>query len=231
MVSEASSSRAPDSSTLEAVDKTPRVKRAAPAGTGGRPRTPWGSISRDQIVSAAVKALRDGGYDQMTIRGLAAELGVAPMSLYRHIRDKDDILDEVVEHLLAEVWRPSADPSDWRAWISEAADRLRQFLVSEPAALHVYLTHPVVSASAIARMESMIEVLRQALPDEEAARRAYAAIQTYTVGFAALEASRAGWNPSGAEVSDLAKQLAAFTTPRQFATGFSYLLSGIEQMP
>ena len=50
-----------------------------------------------------------GGYEQMSIRSLADELGVAPMSLYRHVRDKDDLLDEVVDRLLAKAWRPSAD--------------------------------------------------------------------------------------------------------------------------
>ena len=197
------------------------------AGKRSKGRAPWGSISRDQIVSTAVKALREDGYDQMTIRSLAAELGVAPMSLYRHVRDKDDILDAVVEQLLAKVWRPRAARADWRSWITEAADRLRQFLVAEPAARHVYLSHPVVSPSAMARMDAMIEVLRQALHDDLAVHRAYAAIQTYTVGFAALEASR---SESNARLDgDLARQLAAYTTRDQFIIGFQYLLSGIEQ--
>jgi TetR/AcrR family tetracycline transcriptional repressor len=179
-------------------------------------------------VSAAVRTVREDGYEQMTIRRLAAELGVAPMSLYRHVRDKDDILDDVLDRLLASEWRPDADPADWKAWITEASDRLRNLLVTEPAALHVYLAHPVICPSAIARMDAMIEVLRASLPDEQAVRRAYAAIQTYTIGFAALEASRAGWDSSGSNASELAKQLAAYTSPHQFAIGFQYLLAGIE---
>jgi AcrR family transcriptional regulator len=192
-------------------------------------RAPWGSISRDQVVTAATKIVKAGGYEAMTIRSLATDLGVAPMSLYRHVRDKDDILDEVVDRLLARVWRPAVSEHDWEEWVSEAADKLRRFLVAQPAALHVYLQHPVVSPAAISRMNAMMDVLRRALPDEDAARRAYAAIHTYTVGFAALESSRSGWVPTDDTPDGLAVELAAYTTPPQFADGLRSLIQGIQQ--
>ena len=191
-------------------------------------RVPWGTITRDDIIRAAVEVVSAGGYEQMTIRGLAAQLGVAPMSLYRHIRDKDDLLDEVVDRLLARAWRPSAAIDDWQAWLIEAAAKLRHVLVSQPAALHVYLSHPVVSPAAIERMNTMLDVLRRTGADEETARRAYGALHTYTIGFAALEASRAGWSPdSGQDSNRLACQLAAYTTTEQFIDGLRYLLEGI----
>jgi TetR/AcrR family transcriptional regulator, tetracycline repressor protein len=190
-------------------------------------RAPWGTISRDQVISAATKIVRAGGYEEMTIRSLATDLGVAPMSLYRHVRDKNDILDEVVDRLLARVWRPSVSEDDWEGWVTEAANKLRRFLVTQPAALHVYLQHPVVSPAAVSRMNAMMDVLRQALPDEDAARRAYAAIHTYTVGFAALESSRAGWVPTEDNPDGLVIQLAAYTTPRQFVDGLRSLIHGI----
>jgi AcrR family transcriptional regulator len=187
---------------------------------------PWGSISRDQVVAEATKVVKAGGYQEMTIRSLAAELGVSPMSLYRHVRDKDDLLDEVVDRLLARAWRPCANERDWQTWVAEAADKLRCFLVAQPAALHVYLRHPVVSPSAITRMNAMMDVLRLGVVDEDAARRAYAAVHTYTIGFAALEGSRSGWTPEDSE-DELARQLAAYTTSKQFAVGLRYLLEGI----
>lgn len=192
-------------------------------------RAPWGTISRDQVITAATKIVRSGGYEEMTIRSLAADLGVAPMSLYRHVRDKDDILDEVVDRLLARIWRPSVSEDDWEEWVTEAANKLRRFLVMQPAALHVYLQHPVVSPAAISRMNAVMDVLRQALPGENAARRAYAAIHTYTVGFAALEASRAGWTPTDDDPEGLAVQLAAYTTPQQFVDGLRSLIRGLRQ--
>jgi AcrR family transcriptional regulator len=190
-------------------------------------RAPWGSISRDDIVDAAITTVEAGGYKEMSIRSLAADLGVAPMSLYRHIRDKDDLLNEVVDRLLAPVWRPAVSEDDWQAWIIEAAANLRQFLVTQPAALHVYLSHPVVSPAAVDRMNAMMGVLRRGGLDEVAARSAYGALHTYTIGFAALEASRSDWVPESRDLSNLARQLAAYTTAGQFIEGLRYLLEGI----
>jgi AcrR family transcriptional regulator len=190
-------------------------------------RAPWGTLARDDIIEAAVEIVGAGGYEEMTIRGLAAQLGVAPMSLYRHIRDKDDLLDEVVDRLLAKAWRPSAAEGDWQEWVIEAAAKLRVFLVSQPAALHVYLRHPVVSPAAVERMDAMMDVLRRTGAGDETARRAYGALHTYTIGFAALEASRARSAPGTRNVSGLAQQLAAYTTTEQFMTGLRYLLEGI----
>jgi AcrR family transcriptional regulator len=190
-------------------------------------RAPWGSISREDIVDAAVTIVEAGGYREMSIRSLAADLGVAPMSLYRHIRDKDDLLNEVVDRLLARVWRPAVSEDDWQAWIVEAAANLRQFLVTQPAALHVYLRHPVVSPAAADRMDAMMDVLRRGGLDEVTARSAYGALHTYTIGFAALEASRGSWVPDSGDISSLAHQLAAYTTAGQFIEGLRYLLEGI----
>jgi AcrR family transcriptional regulator len=172
------------------------------------------------------------------------------MSLYRHVRDKDDLLDEVVDRLLARAWKPRGDAVDWRAWVFEAADRLRRFLVSQPAALHVFLAHPVVSPAAVARINAFLAVLQSALGDEQAAQRAYAAIHSYILGFSALEASRAGRHPSDGAGMTLARPAgaghgseplagashhnelvhgpAADTKIQQFAQGLTYLLNGIE---
>jgi TetR/AcrR family transcriptional regulator, tetracycline repressor protein len=195
-------------------------------------RAPWGSISREDIVVAATGIVTAGGHEEMSIRSLAASLGVAPMSLYRHIRDKDDLLGEVTDRLLAGAWRPAAAEEDWQAWIVEAASRLRDFLVSQPAARHVYLSHPVVSPAAIDRMNAMMSVLHRAGLSEEEARSAYGALHTYTIGFAALEASRAGSAPSTGDASTedaggLGRRLAAYTTTGQFIQGLHYLLQGI----
>jgi AcrR family transcriptional regulator len=201
----------------------PKPEKGEPSVT----RAAWGSISREEIIEAAVGIVAAGGYQEMSIRSLAADLGVSPMSLYRHIRDKDDLLDEVVDILLAEVWRPAADENDWQAWIIEAAAKLRHFLVTQPAGLHVFLRHPVVSPAAVERMDAMMGVLRLTGLDEAAARSAYGALHTYTIGFAALEASRADWVPDSGEISSVAQQLAAYTTARQFIEGLRYLLEGI----
>jgi hypothetical protein len=77
-------------------------------------------------------------------------------------------------------------------------------------------------------MNTMLDVLRRTGADEATTQRAYGALHTYTIGFAALEASRADWAPdSGENINSLAGQLAAYTTTEQFTAGLHYLLTGI----
>jgi hypothetical protein len=58
---------------------------------------------------APAQAVHDAGYEQMTIRSPASDLGVGPMTLCRHVRDKDDLLDDVPDRLLlAPTWKPRA---------------------------------------------------------------------------------------------------------------------------
>jgi AcrR family transcriptional regulator len=200
---------------------------AARRRSAGR-RAPRGTISRDQIIEAALRSLRTSGFEQMTIRSLAADLDVAPMSLYRYIRDKDDLMDEVVEALLIENQPMPGTTGTWKARLTVAAEGLRRLLVEEPGALYVYLRHPVISPTAIHRMEMMLAILREAGYDTASSKTAYAAMQTYTVGFAALETSRAGWIPPE-KTTRMANELLAMTSPKQFASGLGYLLAGIER--
>ncbi len=197
----------------------PRTKR--------RRRAAWGTLSRDQVIDAAERRVRAGDYESLSMRSLAADLGVSPMSLYGHVRDKDDLLDQVVDRLLASQWEPSRDRGNWLDWIRELAERLRDLLIAEPAALHVFLTHPVVSPTAIVRMETTLEVLRSAGFSAEGAEHVYAALHTYTVGFAALEASRAQHAPTEGMTDSNRTRLARFTTAAQFRRGLNYLLEGI----
>jgi AcrR family transcriptional regulator len=215
-----------DQRTAMSLELTMALKATRASGQAPS-RARWGTISREQLILAAKDQIESEGYEQLTIRSLASRLGVAPMSLYRHVRDKEDLLNEVVDRLLAEAWRPAGDAADVRAWVTEAADRLRRLLVGQPAALRVYLSHPVTTPAALTRQGAMLEVLRTGGLDEPAARRLYAIIHTYTLGFAALESSRARWLPRHPDPLDPdTAWLAAMTGSEQFSEGLAALLAG-----
>lgn len=205
-----------------AVRSTRRPKNAQPE------RASWGTITRQQVIDAALEALEGSDFEQVTMRSLASDLGVAPMSLYRHIRSKDDLLNAVAEEMLSRAWHPPTRARSWRTWITEAANGLRELLVNEPAVLHVYLRHPVVTPTAVRRMDAIIAELRDAGFTPVGARDAYASIHTYTIGFAFLEASRRAWVSDDEEEGELSEQLANYATPRQFDRGLGHLLDGLE---
>jgi hypothetical protein len=85
---------------------------------------------------------------------------------------------------------------------------------------------------AMVRQRSILDALEAWGLDEQAARRLYAAMHTYTLGFAALEASRARWLANNTVMANPETAwLAAMTSPRQFAAGLTALLDGSRQIP
>ncbi|HEY5303648.1 MAG TPA: TetR/AcrR family transcriptional regulator C-terminal domain-containing protein [Acidimicrobiales bacterium] len=192
-----------------------------------RKRTPRGTVSRDRVVEAAVRAVSESRYDTITIRSLANDLGVAPMTIYRHVRSRDELLDEVADVIVAKHWRPK-QIEDWRRWLVDASLRFRWILVEHPAVLQVYLRHPVDSPAAVERMDEIIARLKEVGYRQAEAMKAFAALHTYTIGFAALEVSRAQRSGKLITSSDaLRDQLNSFTTGQQFKVGLEFLLDGI----
>ena len=79
------------------------------------------SLNRDQIVKTAIQIADAKGLQAITIRGVAAELGVAPMSLYYHVRTKNDLLDLMMDAAFGEMEFPDKLSGDWRKDIRFAA--------------------------------------------------------------------------------------------------------------
>jgi len=90
-----------------------------------RPRTPRGALSRSRIVETAINLIDEEGLASLTARQLAARLGCKAMSLYNHIASMDDLLDAIVDELLASVVRsaPDTDITDAASKYLALADR------------------------------------------------------------------------------------------------------------
>ena len=76
-------------------------------------------ISRDAIVAAALDLLDRDGYEALSMRALADELGTGAASLYWHVGSKDGLLDLVFEHVIGEIPVPDADPGRWAEQVRE----------------------------------------------------------------------------------------------------------------
>jgi AcrR family transcriptional regulator len=189
------------------------------------PRRASGRLTRDRVVDAAYIIISSGEYSQLSMRRLARELGVAPMTLYGYVRDRDDLLDAVVDRLLASAWRSDVDFGRTREWMVDSCRRFYELLVSEPAALHIYLARPVTSPSSLERMTAFLGRLEVAGVHAEASLSAFATIHTYTIGFAALAASRQRHHDSNADPA--AESLKAFTSLDQYLKGLSTILDGL----
>ncbi|MEU8397728.1 TetR/AcrR family transcriptional regulator C-terminal domain-containing protein [Nonomuraea sp. NPDC048892] len=101
----------------------PRVGTVVARARGRKPR-PTASehdLTRQRVVRAAVELADADGLAELTMRALADRLGVATMSLYRHVGGKDDLVVLMVDAAVAEFALPDEQPDDWRAGLETIA--------------------------------------------------------------------------------------------------------------
>jgi TetR/AcrR family transcriptional regulator, tetracycline repressor protein len=121
------------------------------------------------------------------MRALAARLGVVPGALYRHVRDKEQLYDLILDAVLAEV-DGQVDPGQpWAAQIATLARRLRSVLEDRPGVAALLKIRDPLSPASLALAEAFLApLLAGGLPGREAAA-AFRLIYDYTLGFAVAD--------------------------------------------
>lgn len=130
----------------------------------------------------------DSGLPAVTIRGVAARMGVAPMTLYGHVANADELVDLVVSATIAATGagRP-VRYRDGRHALTTFARGLRAMLVEHPAVLDAFGRRPVQDSAGLAVAEQVIAALVADGLDDDAAVEVYACVYAYVVGFVAVE--------------------------------------------
>jgi len=118
------------------------------------------TLDRAAIVAAAIELGDEAGIASVTVRGVADRLRVTPMALYRHVDGKEDLLDQVVDELYAELAIVTR-AGDWWQSLARLAHAARSVLLAHPWALPLF-SRPVAGPHATAAARSVIEALRDA---------------------------------------------------------------------
>ncbi len=122
------------------------------AGASAERRTP---LSKERVLLAAVDLADRGGIDTVSMRKLGQELGVDAMALYRHVRNKDDILDGIVDVVVREIDLP--DPGeDWKTTMRRRIIAARQVMLRHPWAPRVIEERTTPGPAILAYMESVL---------------------------------------------------------------------------
>jgi AcrR family transcriptional regulator len=151
------------------------ARRRGPAG---------GALGAEAIVAAGIAVADAEGLAALSMRRVAAELGAAPMSLYRHVRDKDELLLAMMDAAIAEVSLPEP-PADWRDGLELAARALWAGFRRHPwlpAALS--LTRPQLLPGALAYSEWVLGVLTRAGWDPTTTFTTHLTVFTFVRGLA-----------------------------------------------
>jgi TetR/AcrR family transcriptional regulator, tetracycline repressor protein len=154
--------------------------RRAPEADGDR-RPP---LTRERVVTHALSIIADDGVEALTMRTLATRLGVVPGALYRHVRNKTQLHDLVLDGVLAEV-DTDLDPTlAWTQQLTLLAHRLRAVLDRHPGVATLLKTRDPLGPHALALAEAILAPLHTAgFPDHQAGL-AYFLLVDYTIGFA-----------------------------------------------
>jgi TetR/AcrR family transcriptional regulator, tetracycline repressor protein len=152
-------------------------------------RGPRRSLSRVDVVDAALAVVDEGGPAALSVRAVAARLGVRPNSLYTYVASRAALEGEVVERVLAEadLGLLTSPGRSWRERIVDFAEALRAQLLAHPAVPLLMMTAPMDGAAALAVGEGLIGSLSESgLAVDDAARATYAVI-VQVIGAVALE--------------------------------------------
>jgi AcrR family transcriptional regulator len=153
-------------------------------------RTPYTAapLTRARVLDAAFAVAEREGLERLSMRLVARELAVSPMALYRHVANKDDLLDGLVERLLGELELPD-ESLPWDERLRILARQLRALARRRPRLFGLLLQRRAVGAGATRAREAALRALADAGLDRAAAARAERLLSTVIFGFAFSEAA------------------------------------------
>jgi AcrR family transcriptional regulator len=126
-------------------------------------RGPQPAHSRERIAEAAVKIADADGIGAASMRRVAAEIGSRATSLYRYVRNKDELLDLMVDLVMGETRIPEpsgSEPSgDWRADLTAIAHHMRAIVRRHPWMIAISAFRPTLGPNSLASMEATLKAL------------------------------------------------------------------------
>lgn len=218
-----------------------------------RPNVRDGSaLTPRAVVESALAVAETDGLEAVTIRRLATDLGVTPMALYWHFRNKDELLDGMAAGLVGQV-DPAVDPSaTWQQQLRALLEAVLDALRARPAAAALVSTRTVSSEDGLRLTESLLDVLRRGgfTPAEatQVARHALGSVVNLVVGEPGVVVRRESGDPAEARqrARELLDRLPSERYPRlveaatplsegtppdtYFAFGLDLLMAGIGAM-
>lgn len=168
-------------------------------------------LSRSRILAAAVRFIDERGLPDLTMRRLGTELGVEAMSMYRYVPGREELLDGVVETVVAELYDDPdviTTPQDgWQDFLQRLAHGVRRVALRHPKAFPLVASRPPEAPWLRPPLRSLVWVesfLRGLLLEgfsEQAAVAAYRAFTSFLLGHLLLEVSEHGADIGPLDVS------------------------------
>ncbi|MDW5594408.1 TetR/AcrR family transcriptional regulator [Conexibacter stalactiti] len=116
-------------------------------------------LTREAVLDAAQAILDQEGLAGISMRRIAERLDTGPASLYQHVADKEELLDELLDRVLGEIEFPRPDPDDWQTPLKEVLRTLRRVLAAHRDIAYVTLGKVPTGPNGLAGAEAMLAIL------------------------------------------------------------------------
>ena len=179
-------------------------------------------LSRERILAAARGVVEREGLDALSMRRLAQELDVWPMSVYRYFKDKDELIDAVAASAAGEFELPSTRGS-WRTQLTRLLSDARERLAADPGGLAGRLPRAFFAPGVLRFSEAGMTILLAAGFSEPEAASAWRALWSYTFGFATFSVAPVAWLAD----AKYPRLIEAFADDGEFEAGLELLLDGL----
>lgn len=140
-------------------------------------------LTRERVVAEALTLIAEEGAPALTMRALAARLGVVPGALYRHVRSKERLQDLVLDGVLAEVDCEVDGTSPWNEQIKVLAHRLQKVLADHPGVAGLLTIRDPLGPHSLAMAEAFLRPLHAAGVPHRESGLTFFLIVGYTIGF------------------------------------------------
>lgn len=167
-------------------------------------------LTRERILDVAIAMVDEDGVNALTMRRLGARLGVEAMAIYRHVNGREDLLEGVVDRLVATLQIDPGhemEPLDgWQAFLQWMAHDVRRMALEHPKAFPLVATrHPAAPwlrppLRSLRVVEEFLHGLLARGFTEEQAVRAYRIFTSFLIGHLLLESAARGGDLSPASV-------------------------------
>lgn len=142
-----------------------------------------GELTREGITDAAAALVGEHGYGGLTMRALAQRCGVPTMTLYRHVRTKEDVLGALADRVLEELPLPEPGTLTWQEELAAVFRSVHDVLLAHPDIAQIAGRQPVAGQAAYRGAEVVLDALRRAGIEGEPAASAFATLFAFTLGF------------------------------------------------
>jgi AcrR family transcriptional regulator len=175
-----------------------------------RPRT--AALNREKVLRAAIRLADEKGIDALSMRTLAARLGVEAMSLYNHVANKDEILAGITDLVVAEIDVPEPR-ADWKSAMRRRAMSAHDVLLGHPWAAALFESRRTPSPVQLRYADAILGILIAGGFAIAVAYRAFLTLDSYIYGFTLQEVN---WPQPSEPMREVAERLRPAIPAREY---------------